>query len=349
MFRAKTLFVLGAGSSHEVGLPIGDDLKKIIADKIDIRFEYGLRQISGDHQIMYALREHAKVRGGPDANPNPYLKKAWQLREALPLAISIDNLLGAHKGDELAEVCGKFGIVKSILEAEAGSKLYISEYGQKINISEVANTWFSSFVKILTEGVEKSEINKIFENVSIINFNYDRCIEHYLYDALQIYYGVDANDIKSVMQTLEVIRPYGCVGKLPWQIENTLLAVPYGANNVNLNEIARGIKTFNEQIDNVDESQRLRILFQEAEIIVFLGFAFHRQNLELLNPGKTCRAKRIYATALNISQSDCEIIKTEIKSILSQEDLQLTIELNNKVNSNQLFKEYWRGLTAGIS
>ena len=348
MFRSKTLFVLGAGSSNEVGLPIGEGLKKAIAEKIDIRFEYGYKQISGDHQIMHAIREHAKARGGALANPdpNPYLEKAWQLRNALPQAISIDNLLDAHKGDDLAEACGKFGIVKCILEAEHSSKLYCSEPMQKINFSEVGDTWFSGFMKILTEGVAKSQVNEIFDNVSFINFNYDRCVVHYLFDALQVYYGLDASSVRTLMKALKVLHPYGSVGQLPWQIQN-VSAVPYGMRNGNILEISRGIKTFNEQIDDGEDLQALRSLVQEAEIIVFLGFAFHRQNIELLRPGESCRAKRVYATAINISSSDCEIIKGEIEELLSQDGSKAKIEINNHKTCNELFKEYWRGLTAG--
>ena len=38
MFESKTVFVLGAGASHEVGLPVGSGLAEIISKKLDIRF-----------------------------------------------------------------------------------------------------------------------------------------------------------------------------------------------------------------------------------------------------------------------------------------------------------------------
>ena len=37
MFKRKTLFVLGAGASAEVGLPVGVTLAKTIADLLDVR------------------------------------------------------------------------------------------------------------------------------------------------------------------------------------------------------------------------------------------------------------------------------------------------------------------------
>ena len=43
------VLVLGAGASKEVNLPIGTELKSEIARLLDIRFEFGSRQKSGDY------------------------------------------------------------------------------------------------------------------------------------------------------------------------------------------------------------------------------------------------------------------------------------------------------------
>ena len=41
MFTQKTLFVVGAGASLELGLPSGDVLKGTIAKKLDFDVEFG--------------------------------------------------------------------------------------------------------------------------------------------------------------------------------------------------------------------------------------------------------------------------------------------------------------------
>lgn len=38
MFQRKTVFVVGAGASTEVGMPVGATLANIIATRLDIRF-----------------------------------------------------------------------------------------------------------------------------------------------------------------------------------------------------------------------------------------------------------------------------------------------------------------------
>src|SRR4051794_29485711 len=40
MFQSKTIFVVGAGASKEVGLPIGAELRDIIGEKLRFTFDH---------------------------------------------------------------------------------------------------------------------------------------------------------------------------------------------------------------------------------------------------------------------------------------------------------------------
>lgn len=344
MFRSKTLFIVGAGGSFEVGLPTGEMLKKQIAEKIDIRFEDGFKQISGDRQITECLRQHANQNNIRDVNE--YLRQAWKLREALPLAISIDNLLDAHRDNQAAEICGKLGIVKCILEAERSSKLFFdSSNKEKLEFDKISGTWFAEFVKVLTEGVPVSDISKLFENVSFITFNYDRCIEHLLFHAIQVYYGISEDEAKISLKNLKIFHPYGQIGKLSWQ-DGSLPNVNFGDERFKLLEIASHIKTFTEQISDQSILNGIRQTFQEAEVVVFLGFAYHRQNLAILEPQERCLAKRIFATAFGISGSDAEVVQKDISELLKQDKEKAFINVRRDLKCYNLFSEYWRSLTS---
>lgn len=347
MFRAKTLFVLGAGSSNEVGLPLGETLKIKIADNLNIAFPGGIRQASGHHGIMQAIRQHITEDNNDFSNdPNPYLESAWKLREALPQAISIDNLLDAYKDDKRAELCGKLGIVASILEAERASDLYFNPSEQQnFNLDKLSNTWFSSFVKLLTEDVSKIDISELFSNVSFINFNYDRCLEQYLYHAIKIYYSISHEEAIKIVNSLEIYRPYGSLGKLDWQQRDSE-NVSFGKIDHRLLPLSKKIKTFNERVYEESILNNIRTSFKEAEVIVFLGFAFRRQNLEILNSDSAGKAKRIYATAHGISRSDCRVIENEIIKLMGKNDNNTSIEMRRDLTCSQLFSEYWRSLTA---
>src|SRR5258708_3589510 len=83
MIRKQTLFVVGAGASNEVGLPVGSELAARIARKMDITFSDGWRMDgSGDHQIYEVL----KRRGG--GTVNDYLPACWKIRDNIRTAQS---------------------------------------------------------------------------------------------------------------------------------------------------------------------------------------------------------------------------------------------------------------------
>lgn len=349
MFKAKTVFVLGAGASAEVGLPVGEELKGIIAAKLDIRSDPNQGVNFGDERIKEAFWERDRLRGVVQNDINPYIHAAWRLRDALPLAISIDNLLDAHRDDELAKVCGKLGIVSSILEAERKSNLSFPAGERQRLVSGLAQgTWFARFLKLLTEGTDKNNVDSIFDNISIVSFNYDRCLEHYLHEVLQIYYALESNAITKIMARLKIFHPYGSVGKLPWQEQDQTLQVPYGAERYNLLELSKQIKTYNESVDENAEIEQIAHKIHEANIIVFLGFAFHEQNLNMLDPKANSMPKRVYATTSGISDSNCTIIMSAIGDLLksNQHMMPAASDFRKKFKCVDLLNEYSRSLTS---
>jgi hypothetical protein len=75
MFNKRTLFVVGAGASKEVGLPTGTELMVRIATKLDLRFNANDPKLrsTGDVNIRNSLREQADRSGVP---LNDYLRSS---------------------------------------------------------------------------------------------------------------------------------------------------------------------------------------------------------------------------------------------------------------------------------
>jgi len=347
MFRSKTVFIVGAGASSEVGLPIGAGLKIDISQKIDIRFENGYRQNSGDTQIMEMFRHHSNGAESYSDDVNDYLSACWKMRDAMPQALSIDNYIDAHRGNKMIELCGKLGIVKCILEAERHSSLYVDHrQRQDLDLSHSSSTWYAGFFQLLTEGLSVDELDNIFDNVSFIVFNYDRCIEQYLFAALKNYYSLTDEKTKSVLSKLKIHRPYGSVGNLAIPVAG-IDGIVFGASSVNLLQTAKQIKTFTEQFEDKESLNQISEAIKHASTLVFLGFAFHPQNMELLKAGADAEtSKRVFATALGISKSDCEVIGLDIQKTFSLPAEDIKIILRNDLNCNALFGEYRRSLTA---
>ena len=344
MFKKKTLFVVGAGASEEARLPTGHKLKSIISDKLSITYEHGNTQITGDREIVKALRQYVKQENGQPGDINPYLDAGWRISEAMPQAISIDNFIEAHEGDEKIELSGKLAIVRAILEAEHNSLLSVEQRHAvpQLNHKNLGGTWYNSFAQLLTEGVHRKNVGDIFKNISFITFNYDRCVEHFLFHSLQTYYGLVGEDAAELVRTLSIYHPYGVVGALEWQ--GGQHTVPFGRRSasVDLLSLSGQIKTFSERIEDEAVTAAMRQLVRDAEVIVFLGFAFHPQNMELIRPTERSEAKRVIATAMGISDSDTAVVIHDILELLESTPSHTAIELRNGLHCHELFGEYWR-------
>jgi hypothetical protein len=347
MFKSNTVFVVGAGASCELGLPSGQDLKRIIASALDIRFDFG-RLAHGDARIVHALQEHV---GGQLSDINPYLAKARRIRDAMPASISIDNYLDAHQGDAELELCGKLAIVKSILDAEGTSKLRSLEHHVDApDVNAVSDSWLLRFMRTLTEGVRKPDSLKIFDNVSIVCFNYDRCIQRYLMPALAAYYDLSKEDAISIVKTLRIYHPYGHVGLLPWQSAGD--GVRFGSGDrADLLQIARGIKTFTEGQDDEGVMGPIIEVLSQAETLVFLGFAFHQQNLDLITPDETI-IRRTYGTTHGISANNTMTIMDALQNMLGYKWVDPSIaEHRHNIHLHEstcagLFDEFSRSLSS---
>jgi len=111
------MYVLGAGASKEVGLPVGEELMEMIKPLLDI--QYDRVQISGDRIIAQALDQRTTDRG----ERQKFGDAAWQVRDGMDLAPSIDNFIDSRRGDPYIELCGKLAIARAILDAERHSAL----------------------------------------------------------------------------------------------------------------------------------------------------------------------------------------------------------------------------------
>lgn len=344
MFKSKTTFVIGAGCSKELNFPLGDELKGQIANLVNVYYERGFDLRSGDVNIVEAIRQHANRHGH---NANDYYAQGRVIAGALPLAISIDNFLEAHRLNSYAVLCGKLGIVRAILLAEAHSKLAWKPHDSPLNFSPLGDTWLIQLSRYLTEGVALADIDSLFENVSFIIFNYDRCVEFFLWQALQRYYAMPAERVEAILRRARFYHPYGAVGSLPWQAQPQS-GVPYGHSGVSglgLVSLAQGIRTFSEEVED-DQRQEMVSELERSEVVVFLGFSFIQQNMKLLAPTGSVSARRILATALGMSRSDCDVVKEGLKDYLAGPG---QIEIRNDLKAAQLFSEYSKSITQDFS
>lgn len=339
MLKSKTAFVLGAGTSFEVGLPTGLGLANEISGLLNLRFPNGHDLSDGDRLIFDAMRMYSAKSQQPPDYINKLIHAGWAIREAMPLAKSIDNFVDAHREDAAIELSSKLSIARAILLAEGRTLLKFDEKARKpiLASEQIRKTWLPSMFKLLNEGVSRVDMGSIFDNVVFIVFNYDRCLEHYLYYALIEYYRLTEIESQDIMKNLKIVHPYGTVGALSWQDGST---VSYGCNPspTELLQSACGIRTFTEGFSDTQNSPNsISALIAACERIVFLGSAFHSINMKFFTSEKKDKAYQIIGTGYKISDDSIGILENQLRANFRGPT---SVKINNRFTCSDFFDHY---------
>lgn len=299
MLSKSTTFVIGSGASCEFNLPDGPKLIGEIAKALDIRFDdFGSRYISGDTQIGETFRRLNQPG-------HAWQQACWRIRDGLPgLSDSIDSYLDNHRDDVDMQRVGRAAIVKCILAAEEKSKLMLDTKrspNPRLDCASVADTWIGALFRTLVRRCGKGGVSNFFSNCNMIVFNYDRCIEHYFEHAISQHYHISLEDARSIVAKGSIIHVYGTVGALPGYSEKRDEWVPFGSTSVNLIEVSQRIRTYTDQMSDNRIVQTMSNFLNDAEVIVFLGFAFHPQNLDLLHIRERRHNPQIIGSAYGVS------------------------------------------------
>ena len=243
MFVRNTAVILGAGASHECGLPLGSELKRQIAADLKLKFGAHSTLGSGDARLLELLQQKF------GNNLSAYLKAANTLASSVALFPSIDEVLHYFSDDAAVVHLGKLAIVLEILRGERKSPSQYNESQGRPNVQKLEDTWYNEFLSMVLAGRTRQENDAAFSSITFINFDYDRSLEHYLYWALQDQAAIAPAEAARLASSLKVIRPYGCVGPLDWQQRG---GVPFGPSDDgghDLFELANKIRTFTEQCE----------------------------------------------------------------------------------------------------
>jgi len=341
-------FVLGAGSSFEANMPTGSELKGKIASSLSFKVDEFRRLAGGDDRLREAMYALGK-RPGNTRSVNDYYSAARRICAGMPQAPSIDNFIDSHRSNTTIAEVGKLAIASAILKAERNSTLYVSPENihNTLNFSRVSDTWFNAFFQLICLNSQEGDLPARLSRVRVVTFNYDRTLEHFLFHSIQNYYGSSPERAAEILSHLTVFHPYGQVGTLPWQ--NFGVAVPFGGDMQSsaLIQVANTLRTFTEGTSEQESQiEEIRTSIFEAEILTFLGFAFHELNLQLLFGSQRDiplrLSKQVFGTAMGLSESNKRAITAELASFGRFDINQIT--LRRELSAAQLLPEYSRSL-----
>jgi hypothetical protein len=306
----QTTIIVGAGASAEVGLPIA---RRLVEDILSLLGSDGRTHDPVGHAILDSLLE-SDLRAKHEIVAA--LKASLRVREGLAYANSIDAFIDIHRDDPRMMWCGKLAIAQAILNAEKRSALAVGQNSGFANAEVVSSSWFSKFMRYMTDGIRKSDLDRIFERVSFIVFNYDRCVEHFLYHALQKLYSISESHSASLLSGLRIYHPYGTIADLPWQEPKSGVEFGHSAKPSTVHDMSTRIRTFTEQMADEALQTKMHELVSSADTLLFLGFSFHEQNMQLIDSGRECQARQVFGTAFGISPSNVEAIVIQIRALV---------------------------------
>ena len=152
-------------------------------------------------------------------------------------------------------------------------------------------------------------------------------------------------EASEVINKITIYHPYGKVGHLPWPGVNNWTEFGANPSTRELLMHAHDIKTFTEGTNpSSSDIISIRENIAHAERLVFMGFAFHKLNMELLQPSqindRDTSTINCFATTLGISDSDKNVIRQQIYKLYGN----VVNESMANVECKNLFTEFRRSL-----
>lgn len=297
----KTFFILGAGANVDIGMPTGLHLKSTICSLFETREPLFKAKISciGTSASDFQLYLNTLYRR------NNYISEITNAGTAiingLPLELSIDDFLYKHFDNKYLVSCGKLSIVFAILNYERNSKMYTDSYVFPIN--NINTSWYIQLYQKIAGGCKLSTLIKRLEEITFIIFNYDRCFERFFCNAIMINYCISYQEAQEIVNGMNIFHPYGNLG-----------SCKFGAtvNHDELIEVSNNIKIYTEKPDEKTELLYRYFAFNKNPYnVIFLGFAYHNQNMKILFKEKNDNTviKHLYGTGLGISDNDIKYLE----------------------------------------
>lgn len=290
----KIVFVVGAGASYDLdprAFPLGAALAAQIENQLtnDIRSVYD--QNSGP--IARAIMRNGGLT--PD-----HLEAMNRLRDGIQSKPSIDEFINEWSDIPHLSDIGKLCIAQKILESERRSSLLIlnTDVDRFSSLRNLSSRWIGLILNNINPHCRRRDISACLNGVSFVTFNYDRSIEQYLYHSFNSTFALSLDESRKLLRSIPIFHVYGSLGPLP---AGEAIGVPFGAEDLMVSYAAEGIRTFCEEIDT-EHAERIRRVLIDADRIIFLGCAYHPQNMEILFEKAPSPRQKIWGTTLGMRE-----------------------------------------------
>lgn len=311
----RTVFVLGAGASCPYGYPSGARLRELIC--LDQGLWRSYTQYLSSKEPVEGKRENR-------------LREVNHFRQTFEKSRnkSIDVFMANNP--KLAPI-GKYIIAYEVFRAEQQSR-----FGEKAKRAQEdrmmpsdpgsirrgyilgtadfqGGDWYFHLYNRLIEGLVGKNALPDFSNANLgfITFNYDRSLEHFLYESLSnSFKEVPEPEVTNCLKKLKILHVYGQVARLKWQNQDDYADYKPRVDESLLERAANNIRTIYEEKENPELIEAQNLL-KQAKHIFFLGFGYAQENMEVMGFPKLIPPRcDVYGTAFNMINEEVERIKT---------------------------------------
>lgn len=311
----RLLLVLGAGASRPYMLPTSDELRHIIlgnshGDDALKKLEITPRDVCEfigalrlddfmDHEHLISLHTDERYNDNEwsMASPSRDLIRAivtnyateWnttnEFFEQFEASdqISIDAFI--KKSEKRLSAAARHAVAAVLLLTERHSLL--------------CGDWYQHLLEKLLARFDKLED----EEVSVVTFNYDRTLETYLQRCETPYLLGNGPRAKEALQRIPIVHVYGSLDGP----STAPSPIPFAGRDVV--QAADGIDL---AFDRTPRQKRVQELIAKADRIVFIGFGFWPENMEVLDLGANVSpACKLMASAYRLPPSTVRRMETQ--------------------------------------
>lgn len=311
MTSRRTVFVLGAAANKEIdhtqNMPVGSELALRIQQSISSELNSGTRWPSGPVSDSISRQ----IGGLNEA----HIQALRRIEQGVTFKESIDEFIDEWKDVPHLSHCGKLAICNEILSAEAKTlypELLRQENGSHLSFRSVRESWLGQIFRFANPGKRRRDVEECLDGISFITFNYDRLLEAALYSFIRYGQNIDDANAVRILKSIPILHAYGSLGDLALP-DNP--GIELGSKELwCVERSAKGIRTFTEEIAS-EHRERMVFEISRSDRIVFLGFGFHRRNLDLIMPESISGNKHAIATGIGLRDGQLTEVKNRFARI----------------------------------
>ena len=277
MITKPTVLILGAGTSNDFGFPVGRSLLLQIC--------HGL-SASNQHLFRWMVQECGYDEQGVE-----------EFRFALDHSgqQSVDAFL--ERRPEFLDI-GKAAISCALIPCENEEQLFARSTDVR---------WYEYLFNKMNAPWDEFGNNKL----SIITFNYDRSLEHYLFESLKYTHGKDDEAVAGLLNKMAIVHIYGQLGRHPYlggQVR------PYN-QTITIEIVEQCVKEINIVHEDTEPSvfANAHKVLENAEEVCFLGIGYDPTNLQRLKLDLVPEGANIYGSAYGLGIAERQSVERFFK------------------------------------